>query len=170
MRILYFILFFGVVITLPQSAGAKDRAPEKRIIVGYVENVEIEDVNTIIKAKLDTGAQTSSIHANIIEQNKDEIVFEIVTGENDTDRLNIKKPIERFVKIKKKQNVGFIRRPVVEMTFCIAGQRIVEEVNLAERDGFNYDLLIGRNFLEKGMLVVDVSKTFTSKPNCPPDE
>jgi len=170
MKNLYLVFLGGVLSLCSITAYADDSGAEKRIIVGYVENVEIEDIETKIKAKLDTGAQTSSIHANIIEQNEEDVIFEIVSDDEDVENKNIKKPIERFVRIKKKRNDGFIRRPVVKMTFCIAGQRVTEEVNLAERDGFNYDLLIGRNMLEEGKLIVDVSKTFTSKPNCMPAE
>lgn len=170
MKNLYLVLL-GLFLCLGGTVtDAKADKAEKRIIVGYVENVEIEDIETEIKAKLDTGARTSSIHANIIEENEDNVIFEIVSDDENVEGKNIKRPIERFVKIKKKNNAGFIRRPVVNMTFCIAGQRVEEEVNLSERDGFNYDLLIGRNMLEKAMLIVDVSKTFTSKPNCLPAE
>nr|WP_232224186.1 RimK/LysX family protein [Mastigocladopsis repens] len=35
------------------------------------------------------------------------------------------------------------------MKFCIAGRWIEEEVNLAERDNFNYPVLIGRNMLKR---------------------
>ncbi len=165
------LVLLGLFLCLSgHAADAKADKAEKRIIVGYVENVEIEDIETAIKSKLDTGAQTSSIHANIIEENEDSVIFEIVSDDENVEGKNIKKPIERFVKIKKKNNDGFIRRPVVKMTFCIAGQRVEGEVNLSERDGFNYDLLIGRNMLEKAMLIVDVSKTFTSQPNCLPAE
>ena len=41
---------------------------------------------------------------------------------------------------------------------------VEEEVNLSDRDTFLYDLLIGRNMLVKGRLVVDSSLTFTAKP------
>ena len=143
---------------------------EKRIIVGYVENVKIEEIEGDIKSKLDTGADTSSVHATIIEQDDDNVIFEIDSDSEDVEKKNIKKKIERIVRIKRKNTddgEDVIRRPVVKMTFCIAGQRIEGEVNLSERDGFNYDLLIGRNMLEEGLLIVDVSKTFTGKPNCP---
>jgi len=140
------------------------------VIIGYVENVRVKDVDAVIKAKLDTGATTSSIHVDIIEEAEDNVVFEIV-AENAKDTKKLKKEIVRHVRIKKKGGGDeYIRRPVVEMTFCIAGQLVKEEVNLANRDGFTYDLLIGRNMLEKGLLIVDVSKTFTGKPNCPVDE
>jgi len=56
------------------------------------------------------------------------------------------------------------------MKLCVAGRWIEEEVNLAERDDFNYPVLIGRNMLKKGGLVVDSSKTFTADSSCPAEE
>lgn len=78
-------------------------------------------------------------------------------------------PIVRWVRIESRQS-DYIRRPVVRMKICVAGQWIEEEVNLAERDDFNYPVLIGRNMLEKGKLVVDSSQTFTKDPSCPTQE
>ena len=161
-------LIVTLLCALP-FAHAFAKQPEKRVIIGYVENVRVKDVDAVIKAKLDTGAATSSIHVDIIEEDDDFVVFEIV-AEKAEDTKKLKKEIVRHVRIKKKGGDDHIRRPVVEMTFCIAGQLVKEEVNLADRDGFIYDLLIGRNMLEKALLIVDVSKTFTGRPNCPADE
>ncbi len=169
-------LFYGYAIlslslcALLSTNTATAKTGEKRIIVGYVENVRIQEADQIIKAKLDTGAKTSSINAKIIETKKDDedekeyVVFSIKTKEKNDKTF--KKPIIRWVKIKGKEGEESARRPIVKMNFCIAGQLIEEEVNLAKRTNFIYDLLIGRNLLEKGLLVVDVSKTFTAKPNC----
>lgn len=167
MKTKYFLTVL-LLCALP-LAQAFAKQPEKRVIIGYVENVRVKDVDAVIKAKLDTGAVTSSIHVDIIEEDDDYVVFEIV-AEKAEDTKKLKKEIVRHARIKKKGGDDFIRRPVVEMTFCIAGQLVNEEVNLADRDGFLYDLLIGRNMLEKALLIVDVSKTFTGRPNCPADE
>lgn len=56
------------------------------------------------------------------------------------------------------------------MKFCLAGRWIEEEVNQAARNDFNYPVLIGRDMLKKGGLVVDSSKTFTTDPTCPAQE
>ena len=154
-----------VTLLLSPLLSAQD---EKALTVGYVENICVTEVDFVVKAKLDTGATTSSIHASIIEQSppdakrKDRyVVFSIKTEKGLSPP--IRKPISRWVKIKKKEG-GFIRRPTVKMEFCIAGRMVEEEVNLSDRDTFLYDLLIGRNMLVKGRLVVDSSLTFTAKP------
>ncbi|MDB9741947.1 RimK/LysX family protein [Akkermansiaceae bacterium] len=144
---------------------------KKKIIVGYIEKISIPALDMVIKAKLDTGATTSSIHAEIIEEPKKEkkgekqyITFTIQTEEGASKK--IKKEITRWVAIKKKDG-GTQQRPVVMMEFCIAGELVKEEVNLANRDNFIYDVLIGRNMLTKGNILIDSNLKFSSKPNCP---
>ena len=66
----------------------------------------------------------------------------------------------RWVKIESRTK-DYIRRPVVRMKLCIAGRWIEEEVNLSDRDEFNYSVLIGRNMLKKAKLAIDSAKTFT---------
>lgn len=166
---------FLVAITFLTVINVYAGPSERRIIVGGVENVRIDEVDAVITAKLDTGAKTSSINAKIIEQADEYVVFEIVFKDKEIERVKLKKKIERIVRIKRKNsndgggdedNSKTIRRPVVIMEFCIAGQLIECEVNLANRSNLKHDLLIGRNMLEKGQLVVDVSKSFTTNPNC----
>lgn len=74
-----------------------------------------------------------------------------------------------MVLIKKKEG-GLQRRPVVTMTFCIAGRLIKDEVNLSDRGHFNYEVLVGRNMLTSGNLIIDASKAFTARPNCMAEE
>jgi hypothetical protein len=162
------ILLFACTQTYANAAVVTG---DKRVTVGYVEYVAIPKLDTKLKAKMDTGAETSSIHANIIELKKRKkgeedsgyVIFTVETHEGSSNL--IKKPITRFVKIKLKTG-GFQRRPVVEMAFCIAGVLVRDEVNLADREDFIYDVLVGRNMLIKGGLVVDAGKALSIKPNC----
>ena len=154
-----------VTLLLPGQLLAQE---EKPMTVGYIENISVTELELVMKAKLDTGAATSSINAFIFEKplphsnTEDQyVVFAIKTEDGHSPKL--RKKISRWVKIKKKTG-GHILRPTVIMDFSIGGKTVKEEVNLANRDTFTYDVLIGRNMLTKGNLVINSSQTFTIKP------
>ena len=161
-------------------------APQEDITVGWVESLYIEAIDTHFNAKLDTGAKTSSIGADILDvvEYTPEAMKEGKSGQDKPakgalgriiftieDDKGVKKTLERdivrWARIKRKGNAGFIRRPVVKMRFCLAGHVIEDEVNLAVRSRFIYPVLIGRNMLEKGGLVVDASRKMTAPSTCP---
>lgn len=147
-------------------------AKEALTIAGWVEKVHIDTIGTTLAAKLDTGAKTTSLDAEIIKLIKPRdhtpyahgyVVFGVEDDEGKSHVL--KRKIHRWVRIKSKSG-GFFRRPVVKMTFCIAGTSVTDEVNLSERGHFVYPVLIGRNMLTHGRLAVDASRIFTTKPHC----
>ncbi|MBD2742756.1 ATP-dependent zinc protease [Coleofasciculus sp. FACHB-1120] len=156
-----------------QKTQAVDLSKQQTQTVGWVEKAKIPGVEKEIKAKLDTGATTTSINAEILEAPDEEtesggmIKFRFLDGEGNKEIFE--RPIVRWVRIKSREGAD-IRRPVVRMKLCVAGRWIEEEVNLADRDDFNYPILIGRNMLKQGKLVVNSSVTFTAEPSCPAKE
>ncbi|WP_199197571.1 RimK/LysX family protein [Chroococcidiopsis sp. CCALA 051] len=156
-----------------QQSQAVNSSSQQTQIVGWVENGKIAGVDKEVKVKLDTGAKTTSINAEILEKPDKEtesggtIRFRFLDGEGNKEVFE--RPIVRWVEIKSREGSD-IRRPVVRMRFCLAGRWIEEEVNLADRDDFNYPVLIGRNMLKQGKLAVDSSQTFTTEPSCPKQE
>ncbi|MFO7602918.1 MAG: RimK/LysX family protein, partial [Gammaproteobacteria bacterium] len=56
-------------------------------------------------------------------------------------------------------------RFVVNMGLCLGKTYKETEINLVDRSGLNYQLLIGRRFLE-GSHIVDPEATFVSRPTC----
>lgn len=166
-----FILCTLMSLTLASTAQA---APRQLKRVGWVEEIAISEVGSVVKAKLDTGAKTSSIDAEIIDIRKtgeavegkttgDTVVFSVAMEKG--GKKTFERAVNRYVRIKKKGG-GFIRRPVISMSFCIAGRSITEEVNLANREGFIYPVLVGRNMMAHADLVIDAGKTFISRPTC----
>lgn len=162
-----------VLLTLATMAFALPAQALELKRVGFIEEIAVSDVGTLVLAKLDTGAKTSSIDAEILDIRKtgketkastgDSVVFavELKNGKKKT----FERDVRRYVRIKKKGG-GFIRRPVIAMTFCIAGRSVNEEVNLANREGFNYPVLVGRNMLEHAKLMVDSGAREVSRPTC----
>ena len=160
----------GVLACAPALA----EAPAKPKTVGWVENVRIQDVDLILRAKLDTGAKTSSLDARVLDTKEnadpeigfteDTVVFSVMDEATKKARV-FERDVLRYVRIKLKGD-GYIRRPVVKMTFCIGGRLTEEEVNLAERDNFIYPVLIGRNMMQHANLTINPSRTYMTRPTC----
>lgn len=129
--------------------------------IGQVEYVDILPEGIRQKARIDTGAKTTSIGVQDIQlferDGKSWVKFKIQYGAGGevTDFL---KPIKRTVLIKR-HGAENVRRPVVMMTLAIGSIEQRLEVSLADRSKFEYPVLIGRNFLD-GNVSVDVSAKF----------
>jgi hypothetical protein len=164
--ILLFALLFPVTVCAQSG---------QMVIMGWVETVAIDALDVELKAKLDTGAKTSSMRAEVVkiieaekEGEKRRIVFKLEGQDGKT--VTLERKLVRWVRIKSRSGKTHYRRPVVEMDFCIAGRRVHSEVNLAARKEFIYPILVGRNMLDHGNILVDSSKTFTAEPHCPATE
>jgi hypothetical protein len=149
----------------PQSVLA-DTAPPRR---GWLEEVSVGGGKLRLKAKLDTGAKTSSVTATEITElrrdGRDWVRFRIHDAdEADRGHLVLERPVTRWVKIKRHSGEA-ARRPVVELDLCLGTTSRSVEVSLTDRSGFNYPVLLGRNFLA-GTALVDAARTYTVKPRC----
>lgn len=158
----------GIGWVLTPTSYADSSTPGK-VIAGWVEKITFESVDEPIKAKLDSGAKTSSVHAEDIERfqrDDDEWVrFEIVLEDehDNVHRVEMERPVTRNVRIKDEE-----RRAVVELDFCFDGRKREAEFTLADRSEYLYSVLIGRSFLE-GTAVIDVEQTFLTQAHCVQD-
>ena len=165
---------FAIAGSLSASADTVDY--DEPLSLGWLEHVRIVGADIKLDAKLDTGAKTASIDAEIIsspeqddfeDEDKDRtIVFKVAN--EDGDERTIEAEIVRWVGIKTKDD-DVTYRPVIEMEFCLGGRIIKDEVNLSDRSHFNYPTLIGRNMLERGRIIVDAGDIYTNKPRCSDD-
>lgn len=139
-------------------------------VFGWVEEGLILPENLAVKFKLDTGALTSSMHAEDIERfqknGEDWVRFNIELQDIATNKqvnTQFERQVERAIKVRGAG--GAERRPVVLMKICLGEQVYEEQFSLNDRDRMNYPVLVGRRTLEKVGLV-DSNKTFTAKPDC----
>lgn len=156
-------LVAGGVFTSAASAGD---APG-RVLAGWVERVELLPWAMSMKAKLDTGAATSSLHATDIERIERDgrtIVAFTVDHPALKDSRRIEAPVQRHVRIKDHDDAS-ARRPVVSLMLCFDGREHDVQFTLADRSKFVYPMLLGRRFLE-GTAVVDPSNTFQTLSHC----
>lgn len=135
-------------------------------IVGWVERVRLGDEGIIIPAKLDTGADTSSLHAEDIRwfarDGAEWVAFDVV-GEKGR-KMHFERKVLRIGRIRRLGN-SVQKRPTILMEVCLGGVQRVTQVNLVDRGNMNYEMLIGRRFLEKRFLV-DPAQTYTVEPHC----
>ncbi|NQZ84486.1 MAG: ATP-dependent zinc protease [Nanoarchaeales archaeon] len=109
---------------------------EKRIIIGLIESITLENGVTY-KAKIDTGADSSSIDSNLLE------------------KLGEKKIIShRFVK----SALGRIKRPKVNLEVEFQSKKFTESFTVADRSHLRYKVLIGKDILKKEGFLIDPNK------------
>jgi len=165
--------FFNCV-AVAATASTTSPAPKlkyAKVLAGWVENVIIPAWDIKAKAKLDTGAKTSSINAQNVEFFKKdgsrwvrfELVFRLKGGKE--QRIAMERPRLRRVKVKEHDG-NHDRRAVVEIAICFDGRLFNPQFTLADRSEFLYDVLLGREFLS-GVAVIDPDKTFQSLTACP---
>lgn len=133
-------------------------------VIGAVEWASVEPGNLRMEARIDTGAETTSIHAEnitLVERDgKRYVRFDLLDTESQLVPMEVR--LRRRVLIK--QHTGEPeRRYVVRMWVTLGETRSRIDVTLSDREDFEYPLLIGRNFLVDAM-VVDVSRQHTLAP------
>lgn len=133
-----------------QPAKVQTHAP----IIGGVERVYIEDVKTPFHARIDTGAETSSIDVqNLTPFERDGekwVAFDLV-NRTSGEKSRIEKPIKRKTTIKRTENVE--KRYVVRLKVRMGKSNITAEFSLNDRSKFDYQALIGRNIISGRYLV-----------------
>lgn len=147
------LVFFWTVALLIISHAVlgdnKTPQPESKLILGWVEFVRLEPWGMKMRARIDTGANTSSMSARDINQFKKgsedwvKFVLDFKVDKGKPNRsVEIERPIVRIVKIKQHQDI-LQERLVVNMDICIANQVHNIEFNLIDRRGLNYPVLLG---------------------------
>ena len=133
-------------------AVAKPVNPEPVQIFGWSEYITVNGVAAKFRAKLDTGATTSSIHAEKVEMferdGKKWVRFVLTdpTAEKPV-KTRVEAPLARIVKIKEPGGVS-APREVVKLGFQIGERKMRGEFTLNNRSNMTSPILSGRNLLK----------------------
>jgi hypothetical protein len=158
-----------LAVAAPAWSAAKRSGPENRVkdIFGWIEWVEVGRHPLRLKAKLDTGATTSSLTAAKVEvfkrDGKRRVRF-VVRDEDHDINETIEAALVRHVRIRKHDGTTQ-RRPVVRLGMCLGTVYRRHEFTLVDRSSFVYPVLVGRNYM-RGHVLVDPGDTFTRRPSC----
>lgn len=148
-------------------AAAADTPPRELVILGWVENVLLTEPGFRLRAKLDSGAQTSSLDARILKRfrrnGKRWVRFAVTNPKTGEEHILVRERV-RTIGVVQHEGVNQVR-PTVMLQICIADRLLDVEVSLIDRSAFSYTLLLGRSALG-AFALIDPASTFLSRPQC----
>lgn len=149
-----------IEIQIPPKTGSKLNLP----IIGEVEKIQVEPSKFWYDARIDTGANSSSIHAEniqLIERDGEKYITFSLQDPVTKAKVKLERKYRRKVLIKQKKG-SHERRYVVQLWLLLGGIKELVDVTLTNRSDFDYKLLIGRNLLTD-TAIVDVSRKHVIK-------
>lgn len=172
-----FCLFLLLLCTRIFAANAPLLCNGKPVL-GAIETVSLLDQHLMLDAKLDTGADMSSLSATDMhffkKDDKEWVRFTLNGGMQ--KKITLTKPVLRYVHILKhteevrypsqSNEKQYSKRAVVQFLICIGEEKQNILVNLIDRTQFKYPMLIGDVTLRKFRVVIDVGQTHLSVPHC----
>lgn len=151
--------------TVSEVSDITHQKPPVKPIVGSEEWLWLDKLQASFKARVDTGAATSSLNAlNMVEFERDGkkwVKFSLSHLENDSQQ-EIEAKIVRTILIRQSSASESVRRPVIELAVQLGDITTSTEFTLADRSHMTFPVLLGRTFL-RDIVVVDVSEKYTQK-------
>jgi len=158
MQKVFFYILIVVLIKVSSIANSDMK------VIGAIENVYIPSVDIVQKARIDTGATLTSIHAIATKYFEKDAQKWVTFTMEDSDKNLIEQtlPVVKIIHVKRGIEYKKQKRYVVKMCITLGDITKIVDVSLNNRTNMKYPILIGRNFL-KGDAIVDVSQKFVTK-------
>jgi hypothetical protein len=130
------------------------------ITVGAIEEIILSPWGLSFPARIDTGADLSSLDArDLVVRNN---VAEFRLGKRWGSR-RLQLPVIEWRHIQ--TSLGTEKRPVVELSICLGSKLFRTPVTLKDRSEMLYPFLVGRTALS-GKFLVDSSRSKAARPTC----
>jgi hypothetical protein len=139
------------------------RSDAGKVVLGVVEDVVLTPWGVSVPARIDTGADLSSLDARDIVVRKGIAEFRL-GSQPGPHRVQL--PIVDWGHVQ--TSMGVEKRPIVAISICLGSKLVRTPVTLKDRSGMAYPFLIGRSALS-GSFLVDTSRSRAAQPNCPAD-
>lgn len=135
-----------------------------KLLIGALENVNLPELGiTDLKIRVDTGAQTSSLHVDNIrsikKNGKPWVKFDIHPNLYNVDEVVTAEAKLKDVRWIKSSNGTRQQRYVIETLFQIGNREWPIQITLTDRSDMTYLMLFGREGMADHVLV-DPSETF----------
>jgi hypothetical protein len=132
--------------------------------IGWREWVHLPDLGAVtLKAKVDTGARTSALHAFALRRftvdGVEWVRFDIHPDQRSgIGSTTVECPVADWRTVRSSSGHSE-RRPVIRTTLEVVQQRLLTEVTLTNRDEMGFRMLLGRAALRK-RFVVDPGRSY----------
>lgn len=140
-----------------------------KLILGQVEWAWFDLFGDSVKARIDTGAKTSTLYASGVQVFERDgagwVRFSVTSpweGENQPQERTFEAPLVRKVKVRQNESEPPSRRPVVRLTTKVGS--IVEDIDfvLQSKSSGTFPVMLGRSFI-RDIAIVDVAQQYSQK-------
>lgn len=152
----FLLLLFLVTGVVPV---AHSQLLKEKVLIGRIEWVILPELKLKHKARIDTGAKTTSLHAVNIEEveQRGELFVKFQTLDSEGKIVEVVRKVDATQKVS--NTSGFVsKRYVIKEKIKIGNIEREILVNLNDRSSMEYKFLVGRNLL-LGRFIVDVARS-----------
>ncbi|MDR5898274.1 ATP-dependent zinc protease [Halomonas vilamensis] len=168
----------GEPIIIREECETRDVLDTKTLL-GRNEWIGLPGIGTYLKARIDSGANTSSLSAREVTRferdGENWVRFKLALNDDDVaveEKRNewIEAPVKRRVRVIQSANDEGDSRPVISLLTTLGPMRENVEFTLTNRSHLSYPVLLGRRFL-LDIALIDVAETYLhSRPEFPGGE
>lgn len=153
MKVIFLFLFVFL------SFESEAQLLKEKVLIGRVEWIELPEFKIKHKARIDTGAKTTSLHAVNIEEveQRGELFVKFQTVDAEGKRVDLLRKVDTTQKVSNTAGVVSKRYVIKEKVKMGSIEREIL-INLNDRSGMDYKFLVGRNLL-LGRYIVDVARS-----------
>lgn len=151
------VLLFGLILSFSTTSYAQ--LLKEKVLIGRVEWVSLPDLKIKQKARIDTGAKTTSMHAVNIEEveQRGQLFVKFQTFDSENKVVELVRKVDTTQRVS--NTAGFVsRRYVIKEKIKMGNIEREVLINLNDRSKMEYKFLIGRNVL-LGRFIVDVARS-----------
>jgi hypothetical protein len=154
-------LVLGIVLvglsasaSLAQATQPPRSGSQMLTVAGFIESITFPEYDITLDAKLDTGADFSSLGVTGLDRFKrnGKIWYRFTLTGEDGKTATIEQQTNRIARVMRAE-VKDTRRPIIRLIICLAGHVAETDFTLTDRSEQQTPVLIGRRFLVSRILV-----------------
>jgi hypothetical protein len=140
---------------LAASLGLPWKSPGMpRLIIGRREWISLPDLGiSPLKAKVDTGARSSSLHAENLQLSEDKKTVRFITFDHHRRKIDCECPVSRIARVKSSTGEAFSRVFIETKAILPGGFEWTIQISLNDRSVMLCPMLLGRRALSGWFLV-----------------